>query len=154
MLVGELQAKTPAFLNRLHVIDFNQSLMPLLKEMGVKCTYGDISAPDVLEHAHHGTPPKIVIATIPDSMLQGTSNKRLIKIVQEVWPTANIIVTADNPHQAAELYANGAGYVLRYAKLCAERLFQLLSGSELESQIEQYKRSDNESRGSFLQNSL
>eukprot|EP00913_Durusdinium_trenchii_P026622 g24978.t1 len=44
-----------------------------------------------------------------------------------VWPKAHIIVTADNPQQAAELYEAGAHYVLRSAKLCAERLYELLN---------------------------
>ena len=37
---------------------------------------------------------------------------------------AHIIVTADNPEQASELYDAGADYVLRSAKLCAERILE------------------------------
>ena len=39
-------------------------------------------------------------------------------------PKAHIIVTADNPEQASELYDAGADYVLRSAKLCAERILE------------------------------
>ena len=37
-------------------------------------------------------------------MLQGTSNLRILKVAMTVWPKAHIIVTADNPEQASELY--------------------------------------------------
>jgi len=37
-----------------------------------------------------------------------------------------VIVTADTPKQAHELYDAGADYVLRMAKLCAERLHEMI----------------------------
>ena len=46
----------------------------------------------------------------------------ILKVAMSVWPKAHIIVTADNPEQASELYDAGAHYVLRSAKLCAERI--------------------------------
>ena len=39
-----------------------------------------------------------------DTMLQGTSNLRILKVAMTVWRKAHIIVTADNPEQASELY--------------------------------------------------
>ena len=40
--------------------------------------YGDFSSADVLEHCFHGE-PKIIISTTPDTMLQGTTNMRILK---------------------------------------------------------------------------
>ncbi len=130
--------------------------MPKLREMGVSCSYGDISCADVLEHAFHGH-PKIVISTIPDSMLRGISNEGLIKVAKQVWPECLVIVTADNPEQAKRFYKMGADYVLRMAKLCAERLYDLLSsfemqafsGGELEAMFNTYKDKDKVQRSAL-----
>jgi len=149
MLIAEFQARNPAILRRLHIIDVNQSIMPQLRERGVKCTYGDYKEADVLEHAHHGE-ARIVISTIPDSLLQGTTNAQLLKVTREVWPHAHCILTADSPYQAQQLYQEGADYVLRMAKLCAERLQKMLSEHFIEASatcslkeiFEQYKKRD------------
>lgn len=159
MLVAEIRAKNPDFAKKLHVIDFNRAIHPHLEERGVKCSYGDISAPDVLHHCFHGS-PSLVLCTIPDSALQGITNGKLLKVVREVWPTAHCIVTADNPHQAEMLYASGADYVMRSAKLCAERLHELIckrsleGENELEKLFQQYRKKDKDKRTSFLQHSL
>jgi len=162
MLVAEFQAKNPEMLKHLHVIDTNQSIMVPLRKKGIKCSYGDICAPDVLLHCHHGE-PRLVICTIPDSLLNGVTNAKLLKIAQEVWPTSHYIVTADNPQQATQLYGAGASYVLRSAKLCAERLQDLLtkhrssmvsSESELAHLFNTYRAKDKDKRTSFIQQRL
>jgi len=126
MLVAHFEHHEPHLLAKLHVIDFHEHIMPELRKRGVTCAYGDISSPDVLEHAHHGD-VRLVISTIPDSMLRGVDNLRLLQISKQVWPQADVIVTADNPRQAHMLYEAGADYVLRMAKLCAERLHLLIA---------------------------
>jgi len=154
MLIAEIKAKSPQLLKKIHVIDFNQSIMPKLREIGLQCTYGDIASPDVLEHAHHGGEPRIVISTIPDSMLRGINNAGLVKVSKQVWPSAHVIATADSPEQAKVLYGVGADYVVRMAKLCAERLHELLAenrqqvfgGGELQEIFETYKHKDKDLR--------
>jgi len=126
MLLAHFEHHNPHLLAKLHVIDFHEHIMPELRKRGVTCAYGDISSPDVLEHAHHGE-VRLVICSIPDSLLQGVTNMRLLQVAKQVWPQADIIVTADNPKQAQLLYEAGADYVLRTAKLCAERLHTLIS---------------------------
>jgi len=126
MLVAHFEHHNPHLLAKLHVVDFHEHIMPELRKRGVTCAYGDISSPDVLEHAHHGE-VRLVICSIPDSMLQGVTNLRLLQIAKQVWPEAEVIVSADTPRQAHLLYEAGADYVLRTAKLCAERLHTLIS---------------------------
>ncbi|CAE7878418.1 unnamed protein product [Symbiodinium microadriaticum] len=149
MLVAEFEHHHPQLLKKLQVVEFNQAIKEPLLRRGIKFTYGDFSSPDVLEHCFHGE-PKIIISTTPDTMLQGTTNMRILQVVQGVWPKAHVIVTADNPRQAAELYEMGAHYVLRSAKLCAERLFELLNKyetdagmSDLKRRFDRYKRREN-----------
>mmetsp|Transcript_37931 Transcript_37931/g.68558 ORF Transcript_37931/g.68558 Transcript_37931/m.68558 type:complete len:866 (-) Transcript_37931:205-2802(-) len=156
MLVAEFEAKSPELLKKIQVVDVNESIKVGLNKRGIKFSYGDFSSADVLEHAFHGE-PKIVLATTPDTMLQGTTNKEILKVCKEVYPNAKVIVTADNPHQAAMLYERGADYVLRSAKLCAERLHTLLSKfdkdahvSELTVEFDKYKKKDKDKRSSFV----
>jgi len=126
MFMAEMQARSPALIKRLHVIDINQGIMGQLRGLGAKCSYGDFSVASVLKHVHHGQ-ARLVICTIPDSQLHGTTNAIILKTAKSVWKDAAIVVTADNPYQASELYKLGASYVLRLAKLCAERLREMLS---------------------------
>merc|ERR1712139_232135 len=59
-------------------------------------------------------------------MLRGVTNVRLLQNAKQVWPQADVIATATTPDEAHTLYENGADYVLRTAKLCAERLHDLI----------------------------
>jgi len=125
MLVAHWEHHNPHLLAKVHVIDFHTSLKPELEKRGVTCAYGDISSRDVLERCHRGE-ARLVICSIPDSLLRSTSNLRLLEVSKQVWPKADVVVTADNPSQAHKLYENGADYVLRMAKLCAERLHDVI----------------------------
>jgi len=125
MLMSEFVKKHPQLLKKVHVIHFDQEAKGMLEKIDVKFTYGDISSADVLEHCHHGE-CKIVLATIPDSMLMGLDNKKLLTAMKATWPNAWHVVTGESPVKAKELYDQGASYVLRMEKLCAERLGSLL----------------------------
>jgi len=80
----------------------------------------------VLEHTHHCM-PKLVISTIPDSLLKGISNMQLLKTMKEVWPDAKHVVTADTRGDASMMYAAGASYVLRVEQICATKLHNLIA---------------------------
>jgi len=125
MLVAHFEYHSHHLLEKIHVIDFHESLKPQLERRGVMCEHCDISAVEDLKRCHRGD-VRLVISSIPDSMLRGVSNLRLLQVSKQVWPTADVIVTADTPYQAHELYEHGADYVLRMAKLCAERLHDVI----------------------------
>jgi len=55
--------------------------------------------------------PRLVVSTIPDAILKGTSNARLLRLVRRLWPEAKAIVTASGPTSAIELYEAGADFV-------------------------------------------
>jgi len=150
MLVSESVTKTPDLLKSLRVIDYNKKVLAKLKHIGIKCTAGDITNPDVLENSQRN-PPRIIISTIPDTVLQGTTNEELVRIARSTFPSARVIATATDPNQARVLYKAGADYVVRMAKLSAERLHDLLAEhgnslherSHLKEVFDMYKRQDN-----------
>jgi len=159
MLIAECRSQDKSLLSRMHVIDFNKSFMPVLERNGIKCTYGDFSDDAVLHHAYGQSAPSLVLVTIPDSMLQGVTNLSILAALKKVFPTTICIMTADNPPQAAALYTAGADYVLRSAKLCAERLHGLLTshsdaGSELANIFETFREKDKDRRNPFLSTKL
>ena len=57
---------------------------------------------------HHA---RVLLCTIPDSLLKGTTNSRLLRKLRSIAPDATIIVTSEVLEQARELYREGATYV-------------------------------------------
>ncbi len=97
-------------LDRVLVIDFNPVVHAELRRRGIACLYGDISHMDTLHHADiHDA--ELVVSTIPDTMLKGTDNLRLLKQARRLSPRAKVIVTANRAASALELYEAGADYV-------------------------------------------
>lgn len=96
---------------------------------------------DTVSHA------KIVLSTIPDSLLVGTDNLRLIKHIQSLCPRAKILVTAENPQSALQMYTEGADYVLMPRMVAAQHLLEMteriLHGATM--QIEPLKQAHIES---------
>ena len=109
-LIHELLTRDPLMRSRLAVIDFNPNVKERLDQLGVHAIYGDISHRDTLHHAEieHA---KVLISSIPDAMLRGTSNARLLEELRSLAPRAVHIVTADDFGLAKELYEQGAGFV-------------------------------------------
>ena len=80
-------------LKDLLVVDFNPEAHHRMKEMGIQCKYGDIGHTDALRHLgiEHA---ELLVCTIPDHLLKGTSNLKLLRSLKSIAPEANIIVTA------------------------------------------------------------
>jgi hypothetical protein len=97
-------------LQRLLVIDFNPQVHAELLRRGIACMYGDVSNMQTLHHADvHDA--RLVVSTIPDTILRGTDNLRLLKQARRVSPHARVIVTATLARSALKLYEAGADYV-------------------------------------------
>jgi Kef-type K+ transport system membrane component KefB len=122
----EIQELHPELQERMVVVDFNPEVYGKLRAQGVKVVYGDISNPETLHHAGiEGA--KLVLSSIPDPILVGTDNLKLIKQMKNLCPLAKIIVTAESPAAALKMYRAGADYVL---------LPNLLAGRHLPAIVE------------------
>jgi Kef-type K+ transport system membrane component KefB len=127
--LSEMERKNPALKEQIGVIDFNPVVYGNLKSKGVQVTYGDISNPDTLAHsgiAH----AEIVISTVPDYLLKGTSNEKLVRKVRALNPKAKIIAVADLLEDIAQLYKAGADYVLASRLIEANELLTVISAAE------------------------
>jgi Trk K+ transport system NAD-binding subunit len=133
--VQHLERESPSMKANLVAVDFNPETLKRLQLDGVDCHYGDISNAETLRHA--GLPnARIVVSSISDWFLKGTSNLTLLRLVRGFAPDARVIVTADRLADAEALYDEGAAFVLIPPALSAERLYRLLldrSASALEA---------------------
>jgi voltage-gated potassium channel Kch len=109
-LLAELERKRSGLIEQLAVVDFNPVVHQALSERGVRVLYGDISQPATLVHAGIEQ-AEILISTVPDYLLKGTSNERLVRHLRSVNAKAIIIATADVLSEVETLYAAGANYV-------------------------------------------
>ncbi|HWP43446.1 MAG TPA: NAD(P)-binding protein, partial [Blastocatellia bacterium] len=106
----DAEGERHSMLDEMLVIDFNPVVFSELRKRGIGCLYGDISHMETLHHAHiHEA--QLVISTIPDNILKGTDNERLLRKIRQLCPHARAIVTADSPQRALQLYERGADFV-------------------------------------------
>ncbi len=121
----EEEAPLARLKDKIVVVDFNPEVHSTLQTMGVKVIYGDISHIDTLHHAGiHDA--KLVISTIPDSILVGTDNLKFIRHIKNINPGAKIVVTAESPREALKMYAEGADYVFLPRILTARHLVTMI----------------------------
>jgi Kef-type K+ transport system membrane component KefB len=106
----ELERRHATLLEQVFIVDFNPTVYHSLRSRGIKVHYGDIAHADTLAHAGI-TEAEIVISSLPDSLLKGTTNERLVRHVRAVNASAKIIATADVLAEIQTLYAAGADYV-------------------------------------------
>lgn len=114
------------------IVDFNPVVHCELNRRDVKCIYGDIASVDTLMHAHIEC-ARTLVCTIPDSILRGTTNERLLRLLRRICPQARVIVTANTMRSALSLYQQGADFVfvprIHSARSVATVIFDSLHGS-------------------------
>jgi len=97
-------------LDKVLVIDFNPTAMRELRRRGITCVYGDIAHADTLRHAGiQGA--ELVICSITDDILRGTSNLKLLRSVRSNCPRAKVMLTTEHIPQALHFYESGADFV-------------------------------------------
>jgi len=124
-LLAEIRRSAPELLPDLVVVDFNPHVNEQLRRRGVDVIYGDISQRDTLLHAgiNHA---EVVVCSLPNSLLKGATNLKLLRLVRSLNSTAQIIVHAERLADVSPLYAEGADYVITPRLLEAEHLLELV----------------------------
>jgi voltage-gated potassium channel Kch len=139
----EIEDAATDLIDKIVVVDFNPQVLRRLPRHGIKIVYGDISNPETLHHAGIEE-AKLVISTIPNEILVGTNNLKLVDQIKKIAPEARIIVTAGSPVQALALYGAGADYVYLPNQLAARHLLtvvqRLLRGEAVVSKDEEMQR--------------
>jgi Kef-type K+ transport system membrane component KefB len=97
-----ISQKYPERIPDLAVIDFNPHVNETLRRRGVHVTYGDISQSEVLLHAGIDR-ADLLICSLPNTLLKGSNNLRLLKELRRLAPKARIVVHAERLDDAARL---------------------------------------------------
>lgn len=109
-LLYELEHNHPEMLKKTLVVDFNVALHPEIEQRGATAHYGDISNLETLRHAGVDK-AHIIVCSIPDDILKGTSNQALTASLKSMCPHATIITNAVKVTDVKPLYEAGADYV-------------------------------------------
>lgn len=128
-LLAEIERQAPVLLEQITVVDFNPNVYQTLLSRGLHVIYGDISSADTLLHAGVGK-SEMIILSVPDALLKGASNEKLVRHVRALNPTALIVATADLLSDVGELYAAGASYVTVTRLSDAHELFTVIEAAQ------------------------
>ena len=121
---------------KLVVVDFNPEMVKSLREKGEQVIFADVADPDIFELTNIAE-AKLVISTIKDvndsvALLQEIKNRNL---------KVPVVVEAETPAQASELYKAGASYVVFPHYVGGLHLGQILKKMVKDgSTLERYKK--------------
>jgi len=101
----------PDLLAKVQVIDYNSEYHKELENLGVKFIIGDIASSEALEHANVNK-SDIIISTIPDFLLKGVNNEKLIRLCRVLAPNAFIYANAEYVNQIEKMIDAGANEVI------------------------------------------
>ncbi len=128
-LIEEIRRERPDLLADIVVIDFNPVVHEKLRQRKVHAIYGDITSRDVLHHA--GVPhAKVIICSLPNMVLKGADNSKILRQLRELNTAAKIIVHAELLADIPTLYAAGASYVTAPRVLEADDLLSAVEAAE------------------------
>jgi Kef-type K+ transport system membrane component KefB len=122
---GGTAVEGQVLLDKVLVIDFNPTVMGELRRRGISCVYGDIAHADTLRHAGIEI-AELVVCSISDDVLRGTSNLRLLRNARAACPNAKVMLTTEHIPHALQLYAAGADFVYIPRLHSAQEIAQLL----------------------------
>ncbi len=130
-LLHDIGRDHPEMLASTLVVDFNVNLHPKIATLGVTVKYGDLCNAETLHHSGVDR-ARVVVCTIPDDVLKGTSNRKLVKGVRHINPEAVIIANAIELSESQALYEAGADYVflqrVETARAVGDAVEKALSG--------------------------
>lgn len=124
-------ARAKAALRQVLVIDFNPVVLEELGRRGIRCMYGDVSNMDTLHHANIES-ARVVLSTLSDGVLRGTTNSRILQQARHGCPQAQVLVAADTVEGALALYEEGADFVY-LSRLYSARYMSDLIGHALQN---------------------
>ncbi len=128
-LLEEISRESPTLLAEITVVDFNLRVYEGLRQRGVAVAYGDITQRETLLHAGVAE-SEIIICSLPNTVLKGASNMKLLLQLRELNPHAQIVVHAELLEDIPRLYAAGASYVSAPRLLEAADLLRTIEAAE------------------------
>lgn len=117
-----LESYCPTLIDRVTVVDFNPAFRKELENRGFHWEYGDLANPDSLTHIGIQD-ARLILVTVSDVFLKGTTTRRLLSRLREINPGANYVLVADEPDDFQNLKEMGAAHVLIPGQITGGELF-------------------------------
>lgn len=111
-LLADLERLHPTLVRRTLIVDINTAVHPEIRRRGAHVTYGDVASVEVLRHAGVDA-AEVIVSTLPDELLRGTTNAQLVRHLRQLAPNAQIIANCARASEAAAIRAAGADHVFR-----------------------------------------
>jgi len=83
-----------------------------IRRRGAQVLYGDLASVEVLRHGGVDA-AEVIVSTVPDELLKGTTNAQLVRQLRQLAPNAAIIANCTRVSEVAALRAAGADHVFR-----------------------------------------
>jgi len=109
-LLHDIATRYPELIRAVLVVDFNVQLHDAIRKTGARCVYGDIANPQTLRHTGIDA-AEVVVSTVPDDLLRGTTNRQITAVVRALAPNALIVANAVRVADIRAIYEAGASYV-------------------------------------------
>jgi voltage-gated potassium channel Kch len=100
-------------------------------------SYGDAGSSEALRHAGV-VRARLVISTLPDELLRGTSNEAIVRAVRAIAPDTPLFACASKAAAVPSLYAAGATHVYMPSAETANGIFEA-GMAMLEGRLEIYR---------------
>ncbi|MEK7602935.1 MAG: cation:proton antiporter [Patescibacteria group bacterium] len=118
------------------VIDYDPEVIDMLEHRKLPYLYGDATDIELLEEAGLDR-ARLIVSTISDH----ESNIFLVKLLEEINPSAVVIVHAETFNEAAELYELGASYVVMPHYIGSEKIGSFIRRNGLKkSEFKKYRQ--------------
>jgi len=126
-VLHEVETRLPLLRDRVLVLDFNLAIHDEIRRRGFRVHYADFSSIEVLRHEGVAG-ARVVISSVPDEILRGTDNLRIVKALRQISPSVSIVARATTFAQAVSLYEAGADYVHLQRLESAREIVEVLDG--------------------------
>jgi Kef-type K+ transport system membrane component KefB len=136
-LLQDMSRQHPELLSKVLVVDLNVQTHSVIKQLGVRVMYGSAGSKETLLHAGVEQ-AKLVIATVPDELLRGTSNQAIVQAVRAASPSAIIFACGSRAKDVDALYQAGATYVYMPSSETANGVFSA-GLAALTGQLDDYR---------------
>jgi Kef-type K+ transport system membrane component KefB len=146
-LLADLEQRHPDLVPHTLIVDTNSAIHPEIKRRGAQVVYGDIASAEVLRHAGVDA-AEVIVSTVPDELLKGTSNEQIVRQLRQLAPEAKIIATSTKLSEIQKLRAAGADHVFRPPTEIALGLLPAIYAA-LNAGLESYLEALTEEHGTF-----
>lgn len=111
-LLADLERLHPDLVPHTLVVDTNTTIHADIQRRGAQVLYGDIASIEVLRHGGVDG-AEVIVSTVPDELLKGTTNEQLVRQLRQLAPKAVIIANCTRASQVPPIRAAGADHVFR-----------------------------------------